>query len=296
MAWLTSALLLLLAAPPDASPGRDAGIPAWAPQLRPDNTLEGSYGLRRWGEGYVYQDQKFEARVAPDGTVSFKDKHLNTSLFTPFSWIGKTRAQQRQQQPLPERTARDPVAYRHTPWVAPREPRPGPGGVPQEEICPPSSSCYALPATMAVEVRGGFDLTDEIVRALGQDPYALDKARFLSATFEFRMKLAIAQRKLQMRKALDDLPQALDDLWADGRYSPRERRRILYELWYETDRTPEGDRAAKMIDGFIRRRLPCASGDGYTPGEIEAFRKSHPDRPFSPGEACGRAESVRPPP
>ena len=296
MAWLTHALLLLLAAIPDASPGRDAGIPAWAPQLRPDNTLEGSYGLRRWGEGYVYQDQKFEARVAPDGTVSFKDKHLNASLFTPFTWIGKTRAQQRQQQPLPERTARDPVAYRHTPWVAPREPRPGPGGVPQEEICPPSSSCYALPATMAVEVSGGFDLTDEILRALGKDPYALDKARFLSATFEFRMKLAIAQRKLQMRKALDDLPQALDDLWADGRYSPRERRRILYDLWYEMDRTPEGDRAAKMIDGFIRRRLPCASGDGYTPGELEAFRKSHPDRPFSPGQACGKADAVRPPP
>jgi len=80
---------------------------------------------------------------------------------------------------------------------------------------------------MAIEVSGGFDLTDEIMRGLGKDPYALDKARFLSATFEFRMKLAIAQRKLQMRKALDELPQVLDDLWADGRYSARERRRIL---------------------------------------------------------------------
>jgi len=124
---------------------------------------------------------------------------------------------------------------------------------------------------------------------LGKDPYALDKARFLSATFEFRIKLAIAQRKLQMRKALDDLPQVLDDLWADGRYSARERRRILYELWYEMDRTPEGDRAALMIEAFIRRQLPCDVADGYTPGELNAFRKSHPDRPFSPGEACSKA-------
>jgi hypothetical protein len=285
-------LLLLLAATPDAGPGRNAGIPLWAPQLRPDNTLEGSYGLRKWGEGYMYQDQKFEARVAPDGTVSFKDKHLNASLFTPFSWIGKTRAQQRQQA-LPERTGRDPVAYRHTPWIAPHEPRSSARDVPQAEICPPSSSCYALPVTMAVEVTGTFDLTDEIIRGLGKDPDALDKARFLSATFEFRMKLAIAQRKRQMRKALDDLPQSLDDLWADGRYSPRERRRILYELWYEMDRTPEGDRAAMMIETFIRRQLPCDGADGYTSGELNAFRKSHPDRPFSPGEACSKAGSER---
>ena len=74
MACFTHGLLLLLAATPDASPGRDAGIPLWAPQLRPDNILEGSYGLREWGEGYVYLDPKFEARIAPDGTVSFKDK------------------------------------------------------------------------------------------------------------------------------------------------------------------------------------------------------------------------------
>ena len=50
MACFTHGLLLLLAATPDAGPRRDAGIPLWAPQLRPDNMLEGSYGLRRWGE------------------------------------------------------------------------------------------------------------------------------------------------------------------------------------------------------------------------------------------------------
>jgi hypothetical protein len=292
MAWLTHGLLLLLVAIPDAGPGRDAGIPLWAPQLRPDHTLEGSYGLRKWGEGYLYQDQKFEARVAPDGTVSFKEKHGDASLFTPFSWIARTRAQQRQRA-LPERPGRDPVAYRQTPWIAPPEPRSAARDVPQDEICPPSSSCSALPPRTALQVTGGFDLTDEILRAMGKEPYALDKARFLSATFEFRVNLAIAQRKRQMRQALDELPRSLDDLWGDGRYSPRERRRILYELWYETDRTPEGDRAAKLIDAFIRRRLPCGGVDGYTPGELGAFRKSHPDRPFSPGEACDRGGDER---
>jgi hypothetical protein len=293
VALLFHALLFLLAATPDAGLLRDAGIPPWAPQLRPIDTLEGSYGLRRWGDGYVYEDDKFEARVAPDGTASFKDKRGGASLFTPFSWIGKSRAQQRQQSP--DRAARDPVAYRRTPWIAPSGPSEDPRRIPQSELCPPGSSCSAVPVSTAVQVSGSFDLTDELLRALGKDPHARDKARFLSATFEFRIKLAIEGRKRLMKKALDDLPRHLEALWADERYSPRERRRILFELWYEMDRTPEGDRAAKTIDAFIRRRLPCGGADGYTPGELDAFRRSHPDRPFSAGDACTRPPAERDP-
>ena len=278
-------LLLLVAVAPDAGTVPDAGIPAWAPRLKPADTLEGSYPLAKWGQGYVYQDSKFEARVAPDGTVSFKDKHIGASLFTPFSWIGKSRAQQQQ---LADRGARDPAAYRRTPWVAPPEPSSSPRTMPQEEVCPPSSSCYFPQRSSLLQVTGSFDLTDEIMRALGKDPYAFDKARFLSATFEFRIKLAIEARKAAMRKALDHLPEYIDEVWADQRYSPRERRRILFELWYETDRTPDVDHAAQMIGAFIRRRLRCGAVDGYTRGELDALRKSHPDRSFGPGDACGK--------
>lgn len=287
MASLAHALLLVIAATPDAGTSHgDAASPPWAPRARALDTLEGSYSLRKWGQGYLYEDAKFEARVAPDGTVSFKDKHAGAKTFTPFSWIGKTRAQQRQERL--ERLDRDPFPYRHTPWIAPPEPRPFVRNIPQEEICPPESSCYALPTQMAFEVRGRFDLTDELMRSLGKDPNALDKARFLSATFEFRIEIAIEHGKRLMKKALDDLLGYLNDLWADERYSPRERRRLLYELWYEVDRTPEGERAAKTIEAFIRRRLPCDSVDGYTRGELDGFRKSHPDRRFAPGESCDK--------
>jgi hypothetical protein len=279
-------LFLLLATNPDAGPGRDAGIPSWAPHLRPVDTLEGSYALRKWGEGYVYEDARFEARVAPDGTVTFKNRH-GSAEFIPFGWLAKSR----KQPPASsfDRSARDPYASRQTPWLQPPPETQNPSGkMEQNEVCPPSSSCWFLPTTNAIGVTVSFDLTDEIMRTLGRDPYARDKARFLSATFEFRIKLAIEERKRQMKKALDDFPRYLDDLWADTRYSSRERRRILYELWYEMDNTPEGDRAARMIDGFVRRRLPCGTADGYTPGELDAFRRSHPDRPFRPGETCGQ--------
>jgi hypothetical protein len=137
-----------------------------------------------------------------------------------------------------------------------------------------------------VGVRGSFDLTDEIMRALGQELYSLEKARFLSATFEFRIKMAFEARKADLKEAFEHLPARLDDLWSDERYSVRERRRILYELWYETDRTPEGERAATIIRDFVHRRLPCGIRDGYTRGELDAFAKAHPDRLLIPADAC----------
>ena len=58
--------------------GRDGGLPLWAPTLKPaqvENT--GTYALRKWGYGYVWEDSKFEARVGRDGVVTFKDKHVS---------------------------------------------------------------------------------------------------------------------------------------------------------------------------------------------------------------------------
>lgn len=156
-------------------------------------------------------------------------------------------------------------------------------------MCPPWSSCASVPVQTIIAVSGSFDLTDEIMRALGKDPNALDKARFLSATFEFRMTLAIEARKQAMREALGSFPERLDELWADTRYSLRERRRILYELWIEMDNTSEGARAGKMIESFIGRRLPCGAVDGYTAGELDSFRSRHPERPFTPAQGCKKS-------
>jgi hypothetical protein len=282
-------LLLLASLGADASPTIDAGVPLWAPRLKPvDVSDEATYPLRRYGKGYFFENSKFEAQVSHDGIVTFKDKHVSLSSF-PFSKLGKSR------NTLPSRddvrSARDPSANRRTPWIDPVKDAPmSTREMDQELICPPNSSCYAQRLTNPVSVTGSFDLTDEIMRALGQDPYALDKAHFLSATFEFRIKLAIEARKEYMRKALDKLPERLEELWGDHRYTARERRRILYELWFETDITPEAGRVVRMIENFIRRRLPCEGADAYTPGEIEAFGKSHPERRFVPGEDCGKKQ------
>jgi hypothetical protein len=277
-----NSLLLLLVLGGPVNP--DGGIPLWAPRLKPVDSVEGSYALHKWGEGYFYEDARFEARVAPDGTVGFKDKR-GSATFIPLSWAVK--GTDKRPAPLPERSAKDPAAGRRAPWLPPPEQTRTPSRMPpKEELCPPGSRCWFPPSATVIGVEGTFDLTEELMRTLGKDPHALEKAHFLSATFEFRIQMAIAVRKRQMKQALENFPRYLDELWADTRYSPRERRRILCELWYETDRTPDGARAAQMIDAFVTKHLPCGAADGYTAGELDAFHTSHPERPFKAADRC----------
>jgi hypothetical protein len=270
---------------PDAGVQRDAGPPAWVPRnQRVDLTEAAYYGLRREGDGYVYESAQFEAHVARDGVVSFKDKHGSLNLWPlPSSF---------KSAPLPkgptlESTLRDYFGKRRKPTPPPAPPPgPPPHRIDWNDLCPPGSDCDVRGKPMMISVQGNFDLTDEIMRAYGQDPYAREKARFLSSTFELRIRMAIAARKTDMKSALEHLPERLDELWGDQRYTARERRRVLYELWYETDRTPEGERAARTIDAFIRRRLPCGSPDGYTGGELELFDQLHPERRFPVAADC----------
>ena len=263
----------------------DAGVPIWiiAPHT---SSSEKEYQLRRSGDGYVYQERVFEAKVARDGVVTFHDRraffdHVGL-LALPKRWASATETLQgllfgrKGEHPQP---------------AAPFQPlfRSPADRLEPSEICPRNSPCYALPPDLiVVGVDGTMDLTDEIMRALGQDPYRVEKAHFLAATFEFRMKLAVAAHREDMRKSLDRLPDALADLWGDSRYSARERRRVLFELWRETDGTPEGVRATKMIEQFIQRQLPCGSPDSYTPAELQSFPRSEPGRVFSPYGACER--------
>jgi hypothetical protein len=277
---------VLAASPnPDAGVGRDAGPPPWVPRSkRVDLVEEAYYGLRREGDGYVYESAQFEAHVARDGVVTFQDKRGSLTLWPlPSSF----KSAPRPKGPTLESTLRDYFGKRRKPAPPPApDPGPPPHRIDWNDLYPEGSNGDTRGKPMMLTVHGNFDLTDEIMRAYGQDPYAREKARFLSATFEFRIRMAITAHKADMKSALAHLPERLEELWSDERYTARERRRILYELWYETDQTPEGERAARAIDAFIRRRLPCGSPEGYTGGELDAFARLHPERRFPVAADC----------
>jgi hypothetical protein len=261
---------------PDAGAGRDAARPSWLPRPRAVELREEAYyRLRRSGDGYGYESSTFIAHVARDGVATFRNKHTSPlDLLLPLGKVPKPKG------PTLESTARDhfngrPRAPRPVPETSPPPP-----GIDWQAACPPNVPCQPPPSATLLSVHGNFDLTDEIMRALGQDPYAREKARFLSSTFEFRMRLAVEARKQDVLSGLDRLPDRLDQLWADERYSARERRRLLYELWSEMDESPHGQRGAAAIVGFIRRRLPCGSASAYSSEELAAFQRLHPERTF----------------
>jgi hypothetical protein len=265
----------------------DGGRPLWLPRRPPvELTDQASYQLRQSGDGYVYDDLRFEARIARDGLVTFKDKRGSVSLPSFLTRGPKPKG------PTLESTVRDYLGKGKRRRAKPPpvlEPAPQSPKLEPSEVCPPGSSCYVLPIPNTIEVRGTFDLTDEIMRAHRQEPYAYEKARFLSATFELRIKMAIAARKEDLKSSLELLPERLDALLDDERYTARERRRILYELWCETDQTLDGERAARTIEAFIRRRLPCGSALGYSGEELESLRRLHPDCRVPATASCAPA-------
>jgi hypothetical protein len=79
---------------------------------------------------------------------------------------------------------------------------------------------------------------DEFLRALGQDLYRMQKARFLAATFDVRMRLAVQAHQDELRTSLEQLPER------------------LAELWHEAAEGDAGDQARDIILTFVRRISP----------------------------------------
>jgi hypothetical protein len=283
-------MVITLGTEPGAAGRADAGIPVWLMAGPAPTDSPQKYQLRRVGDGYAYEEQTFEAKIARDGVVSFHDK--KSTLNTLGLLLGP--------RPNPAGTPTLQgllFGRKRRPPVVPQTPLPGSPADKLEAsvVCPDraSSSCaasyeYLSNALIVLGAKGTMDITDEILRALGQDPYRVQKARFLAATFEVRMKMATAAQREDEFTSLDRLPAALATLWRDARYSVRERRRVLFELWCEADSPLDGPQVRTIIEAFIRRELPCGSPDAYTPAELQDSRAAAAGQKFSPYGDCGR--------
>jgi len=257
----------------------DAGAPAWLqPPSGAVSQPEEGYRLRPKGDGYVYEAGTFKARVGRDGVVAFDDKRVSAKFLLPIPQAPPAGT------PTLEGTLRNRFGRHRRQAAFPVKPVSAVPMIQPEDICVRGMDCYLEPlGVILVQVGGTFDITDEIMRSLGEDPYRAEKARFLAATFDVRMRLAAAAQKSAVALALDQLPKTIEALWADARYTARERRRILFELWRESDQGSDGARARGLIEEFMRKRLPDGGPDATTPGELEVFRAGAPG--FSPDGA-----------
>jgi hypothetical protein len=118
-------------------------------------------------------------------------------------------------------------------------------------------TAYIAPDGSVTFARRGFpyrDLTDAYLRSRGEDPYALEKAEFLEATFQARLPLAINHQEQVMVLALAELDDRLEWIWTSPALTRAEKRQVFVALWEETSDTPGGDKARAIITAFMGER------------------------------------------
>jgi len=135
----------------------------------------------------------------------------------------------------------------------------------------------------ANSISGVYDLTEMAIRAVGDDPYASEKACFLAETETLRAKLRAQSLAQRDQRALDQLHAHLCAVWASTERPVSERRATLFQLWDECDDSESGQSARSIIVEFIRERLPESSREAFTAVELLALNARRSSAPlFSP--------------
>jgi hypothetical protein len=256
-----------IVAPGPGAPAVAPTVPGRRPRAAPAKPAL-DYDLRPVHDGtgdLVYEESSFVARVSVDGVVSFRDKGRKLSFWPPFLPVKRaTPGVPSLQASLsalvrgrkPPATEGEPPpddSYLIIPQVTPYRPDP-------REGCP---SCNAFqPFVLPLNVTGKLDLTEELIRFSGGDPHRIEKARFLTATRERRIRMAVSAHADWIRRATAELPARLEEIACDERRSRGERRAILRALRDEMNGSPEGRAAAAAISERLDRFDSPDAGEG----------------------------------
>jgi hypothetical protein len=282
---LVATLALLAAADAGApvAPARAPSLLAPPPSLLAPagrTPVDRPYELRRTKDGtgdLLYEGPGFVARVARDGSVRFDDKHF--ALLRSWSWLpfaplptprGRPTLQSAFEDMLarraPRDTARDDTPVDPRPEPPPLVPRMSPYRPDPSEACQYPRDCYFDAGLVLVGVGGTLDLTDELLRLSGQDPYRREKARFLGATRDLRSGLAAHAVAADVRREAAALSPRLQSIACDAGRSVAERRAVLEALRKEMDGDTDAAReAVETIRRFLVERFDAADGGARCP-------------------------------
>jgi len=210
----------------------------------------------------LYETSGFTARIAPDGSVAFKDKRV--SGLSQLPWLPMRDAPMAvpslqaslenllkgRGPPAPPPSALDQgLAPPETRQVIPEVSR---YLVDTRDACRTCTNFMDL--ALPVQALGRFDVSDELTRFSGQDPSRFQKASFLAATRDRRLQMAVNMHAANIRRADAELPIQLQAIACDTRLTHKERRAILVSLAREMDpNTPEGVYAAATMTTFLDR-------------------------------------------
>ena len=119
-----------------------------------------------------------------------------------------------------------------------------------------------------------FDVTDAAMRAIGNDPYASEKLKYLDRTRDQRVEIGRAYRKEQLSQSDQLMNANLVRLWATT-HDVAARKQGLLELWDECAETGDaelvdGGKAARaMVERWMQVKLTGA--DRFNSDELARF-------------------------
>jgi hypothetical protein len=209
----------------------------------------------------IYETSAFTARIAPDGSVTFKDKRV--SGLTQFPWFPMKAPMA---VPSLQASLKNLLKGRGPPAPPPSDLDQGLAPPETKQVIPEVSrylvdtrdACRTctnfMDLALPVQALGRFDVSDELTRFSGQDPSRFQKATFLAATHDRRVQMAVKMHAANIRRAAAELPMQLQIIACDTRLTHKERRAIFVSLAKEMDpNTPEGANAAASINTFLDR-------------------------------------------
>lgn len=108
-----------------------------------------------------------------------------------------------------------------------------------------------------------FDITDTVMRAVGQDPYSHRKLTFVQETMALRARLREETLRHDLTAAVLALPARLRLIWNDAGLSHRQKRQLFFEIWDGslTGKGPRGRAGAEVraiVMDFLERHLRTA--------------------------------------
>jgi hypothetical protein len=145
------------------------------------------------------------------------------------------------------------------------------------------SPAPAAGAGVGLGVAGHFDLTDHVMKRMGQDPYGPSKRAIADATREQRLCMARRYQGERQKQELFNLATKVRSLASRADLSAADRRELVFEIWDEcteeaTLGTDYGAMARATILAVVREAFPAGSERAYQPAELLAFNQRRSSR------------------
>jgi hypothetical protein len=136
-----------------------------------------------------------------------------------------------------------------------------------------------------------LDVTDQVMKLAGQDPYSSTKRTMANETREQRLCMAKRYRGERQKQELFALSTKVRHIAARVDLSAAQRRELVFAIWdecsEESDSTTDyGAMARATILSILREAFPAGTDKAYQPAELLAFNERRSSRqrfaPYDP--------------